>query len=222
MFSINSMVETDLRDKKLNKTTYTDKLFNIFLFFLFYSFMGWVFETIYMSIYHGHVVKRGFLMEPLCGVYGIGTILVLFILTYIKPHPFFLFLYASLLTTILELIAGILLETLLNRRLWDYSDKAANFMGFICLRNTIIWGLLSIFVVYIVHPILIKVTASIPIKKKEIICCSVFMCLSFDICISIYTSLKGIDNIAWVSQLFYQRLTYIENVTSKVVYYISH
>jgi len=175
-----------------------------------------------MSIYYGHIINRGFLIGPLCGVYGIGTILVLFVLTYIKPHPFFIFLYASLLTTIIELMAGIILEKLLNQRLWDYSDKAANFMGFICLQNAIIWGLLSIFVVYIIHPTLIKATVSIPIKKKEIICYAAFICLSFDICISIYSSLKGIDNIAWVSQLFYKRLTYLENVTSKVVYYISH
>lgn len=206
----------------MNKKTCLDKLFNIFLCFLIYSFCGWVIETIYMSIYHGHLVKRGFLLGPLCGVYGIGTILVVYILSYIKSHPFILFLCSSLFTTILELIVGVLLEKLFNQRLWDYSDKVANFMGFICIRNTLIWGLLSLFVVYIINPMANQFIASIPINAKEAICYSVFIYLSFDITISIYTSLKGINTMAWVSQVFWYRFEYIENVTSKVVYFISH
>lgn len=184
--------------------------------------MGWVIETVYLSIYHGHFVKRGFLIEPICVIYGIGTILVICILTRIKAHPILLFLSSSLIATFLELIVGALFNTLLNQRLWDYSAKFANFMGYICLSSTLVWGILSLFVVYIIHPIIIKFIDSIPIKIKETICYCSIVFLSLDISISIYTSLKGINNIMWLSQIFSERLKVIEYVTSKVVYYISH
>ncbi|HEY5586113.1 MAG TPA: hypothetical protein VIK78_16680 [Ruminiclostridium sp.] len=58
-------IETKLRNKSLNKSTYTKNIFDIFLCFLIYSFLGWVIETIYISIYYGHLTKRGFLLEPL-------------------------------------------------------------------------------------------------------------------------------------------------------------
>lgn len=206
----------------MNKSTYSNRIFNIFLCFFIYSFCGWVLETIYMSIYHGHIVKRGFLLGPLCGVYGIGTILVVYILSYIKAHRIILFLCSSLLIAILELIVGILLETLFNQHLWNYSEKFANFMGFICLQNTIIWGVLSLFVVYRIHPVVTKIINSIPIKTKKLICNWAFIYLSLDLSISIYTSLKGIDNLTWLSQVFIQKIVQIEYVTSKVVYYISH
>ncbi|MHB8062812.1 MAG: putative ABC transporter permease, partial [Ruminiclostridium sp.] len=215
-------MEIKLRNEELSKSTYINKIFNIFLCFLIYSFCGWAIETIYMSIYHGYIVKRGFLIGPLCGVYGIGTILVVYSLSYIKAHRIKLFLCSSLITAILELLVGILLEKLLNQRLWNYSEKFANFMGFICLQNTIMWGVLSLFVVYLVHPVITKIINSITIKNKKLICYSAFIYLSFDLAISIYTSLKGIDNLTWLSQEFLQKIVQIEYVTSKVVYYINH
>jgi uncharacterized membrane protein len=206
----------------LNNSICNNKILNIFLCFFIYSFCGWFIETTYMSIYHGHIIKRGFLIEPLCGIYGIGTILVVYLLSYIKSHRIILFFCCSLLTAMLELIVGILLQTLLNQRLWNYSEKFANFMGFICLQNTLIWGILSVFVVYIIHPVVTRIINSIPIKIKKPICNLAFICLSLDLTISIYTSLKGVDNLTWISQEFLQKIVQIQYVTSKVVYYISH
>ena len=38
----------------------------LFLYFIFYSFCGWVWETAYCSIKERHYVPRGFLYGPLC------------------------------------------------------------------------------------------------------------------------------------------------------------
>lgn len=215
-------MEINLRDEELINWIYSNKIFNILLYFFLYSFCGWVFETIYCSIYHGHFVKRGFLIGPICGIYGIGALLVIYVLGYIKAHPFLLFLCSSLLTSILELIVGVLLKTLLNQRLWNYSDNFANFMGFICLRNTIIWSILALFTVYKIHPFIINHITSIPTRTKKLICYTIFLAICFDLSISIYTSVNGISNFTWLSQVFLMKLDKIENVTSRVVYYISH
>ena len=52
----------------------------IFLFFLLYSFIGWVCETIWCSVGSRKWVNRGFLNGPLCPVYGFGAMAVLYLL----------------------------------------------------------------------------------------------------------------------------------------------
>ncbi len=195
-----------LRNELSSKSLLNEKLINLIISFLIYSFTGWVVETIYMSIYHGHMVKRGFLLGPLCVVYGIGSIFVVYVLDHIRSHPFLLFICASTLTTVVELLAGLLLSKLGTRRLWDYSGDFGNFMGYICVRNTIIWGVMSLFLVYIIHPVILKFITAIPAKTREIICYSAIIYLTLDISISVYSSLNGVNNLVWISQIFMHRM----------------
>ncbi len=186
------------------KTLFSERILNLFISFLVYSFTGWVAETIYMSIYHGHIVKRGFLIGPLCAVYGAGSISVVYILNRVKSHPFLLFICASLMTSLVELIAGILLSHLIQKRLWDYSGNFGSIMGYICLRNTIIWGIMSLFLIYIIHPLLLRFISSIPVRTREKIFYSTFIFLFLDVSISIYSSLRGVNNMVWISQVFFR------------------
>lgn len=186
------------------KTFFSDKIINLFICFLIYSITGWLIETIYMSIYHGHIVKRGFLIGPLCAVYGVGSISVVYILNRIKSHPFLLFAGASLITSLVELLAGILLSQLIEKRLWDYSSNFGNIMGYVCLRNTIIWGIMSMFVIYIIHPKLLKFVWAIPVRIREKIFYSTFIYLFLDVSISVYSSLQGVNNLVWISEVFFR------------------
>ncbi len=195
-----------LKNGAFAKAVFTEKILNLFIYFLTYSFVGWTIETVYMSIYHGHLMKRGFLIGPLCVVYGISSVLVIFILERLKAHPFLLFMGASLLTTAVELIAGVIVYRIINKRLWDYSHYLFNFMGFICLRNTIIWGVLSMFLLYILHPFITRCLMYISLRAKELMCFSAFIWLSLDISISVYTSLKGVSNLVWISQLLIRNI----------------
>jgi len=42
--------------------------------FIIYSFMGWVYETIFCTIKGGKRENRGFLYGPICPIYGTGAI----------------------------------------------------------------------------------------------------------------------------------------------------
>jgi uncharacterized membrane protein len=117
-----------------------------------------------------------------------------------------LFICASIITTVVELFAGILLSRLETQRLWDYTGDFGNFMGYICVRNTIIWGVMSLFLVYIIHPAIQKLITAIPVKAREIICYSAIVYLSLDISISVYSSFKGVNNLVWISQVFMHRV----------------
>ncbi len=58
-----------------------------------------------------------------------------------------IFIFGFVLATLVELIAGWLLDVCFHARWWDYSDKPLNFHGYICLEFSLIWGLAIVMVV---------------------------------------------------------------------------
>ena len=56
-------------------------MLNIFiLLFFIYSFVGWILEEIYAYYIHKKFINRGFLMGPLCPLYGVGCLALTFVL----------------------------------------------------------------------------------------------------------------------------------------------
>ena len=62
-----------------------------FLWFVIYSFIGWVYESILCSVAGKKLVNRGFLNGPVCPVYGTGAVAVVFVLSPLKDEPLALF-----------------------------------------------------------------------------------------------------------------------------------
>ena len=126
--------------------------FQICLYFLFYSFGGWVVEVIFHAVALGKVINRGFLNGPVCPVYGFGVLSVFALLNTIQSGGLvmsegMIFVFGFVLATLVELIAGWLLDVCFHARWWDYSDKPLNFHGYICLEFSLIWGLAIVMVV---------------------------------------------------------------------------
>ena len=119
--------------------------YQICWYFLFYSFCGWVLEVIFHAAALGRIVNRGFLNGPICPVYGFGALAVFSLTGYLQQselylNDFSLFVSGVLLATLVELIAGWLMDKCFHARWWDYSDKPLNFHGYICLEFSLIWG----------------------------------------------------------------------------------
>ncbi|MCD8188731.1 MAG: hypothetical protein LUD78_00655 [Clostridiales bacterium] len=123
-----------------------------FLYFVWYSALGWVMETTYCSIGQKHFVNRGFLHGPFCSIYGVGALLmVLGLSRFMGNIP--LFLAASIVTmSAWEYFVGWVLETTTHIKYWDYSNEKYNLKGRICLKNSLIWGLVSYVALYWIHP----------------------------------------------------------------------
>ncbi len=47
----------------------------LFIWFILYSIIGWVYETVYCSIKSLKWDNRGILMGPYCPIYGVGAVL---------------------------------------------------------------------------------------------------------------------------------------------------
>lgn len=127
-------------------------LFEILTYFIIYSFLGWVLESVFRSVIEKKVINTGFLRGPFCPIYGIGAIIMLLFLERFQDKPILLFFIAITLLTAWEYIVGVILEKLFKTKYWDYSNHKINFQGRICLTNSICWGFLGVAFVKYIHP----------------------------------------------------------------------
>jgi len=135
-----------------------------FLYFIVYSFLGWICETIYCSILDKKYINRGFLKGPFCPIYGVGALMVITILNPVADNSILLFFSGMIFTSILEYMTGFLLEVLFNLKWWDYSGYKFNIQGRVCLLNSILFGILSVITVNYINPVITKLIASIPLS----------------------------------------------------------
>ena len=152
-------------------------LYNLLLYFFIYAFLGWCLEVIYATIKVKKFVNRGFLNGPVCPIYGFGVVIVLVILTPFKSNPFILFFCSVILTTLLELITGFVLEKFFHTKWWDYSQQKFNLKGYICLKFSLIWGVICTLVVYIFHALIEFLVSKTPyiVGLIILIVCSVII-----------------------------------------------
>jgi len=61
-----------------------------------------------------------------------------------------------------EYIVGWLLEVIFKTKYWDYSKKMFNIHGRVCLQNSLYWGVLGVFFMKVIHPIVEKSLSMIP------------------------------------------------------------
>lgn len=115
-------------------------LYQLFWLFLAFSFLGWCLEVAATAVRLGQYRDRGVLHGPLCLVYGITGCLITIALRELSGGWFFLFLFSALYATVVEWIAGHLLEHYSHTRWWDYSDRKWNLDGYICLSASVVWG----------------------------------------------------------------------------------
>lgn len=141
---------------------------DLFIYFLIYSFIGWSCEVVYCSIPKKIFVNRGFLNGPICPIYGLGAIFIISFLYPFKDNIVELFLLAMLLTSTLEYITSVILEKLFNTKWWDYSNNEFNINGRVCLLNSTLFGLLSVFLVQVIHPYISNIIGSISNNYKLI------------------------------------------------------
>lgn len=124
-----------------------------FLWFITYSFLGWVYESAVCSIEERRVVNRGFLNGPLCPVYGFGAMASIFVLDQRTNNVVILFFAGMLLTCTVEYITAVVLEKLFTARWWDYSKYRFNFQGRISLIGAVVFGVLTVLLIKYIHPI---------------------------------------------------------------------
>ena len=103
-----------------------DKLCYIFLYFVFYSIIGYVCEVFYVYLGDKKWVNRGFLHGPYIPIYGNGAMIVSLALMHVKKDSFIIFLVGLVLCSLLEYITSYVMEKIFHNRWWDYSERKYN------------------------------------------------------------------------------------------------
>ena len=166
---------------------------NLFFIFFTYSFIGWIIETIYVTLREFVMYKkfkianRGFLIGPYCPIYGISCVLAISILSKYKDDLIVLFIVGMVLTSVLEYITSYFLEKIFNIRWWDYSIYPFNLNGRICLFNSFLFGLLSIFVIKYINPSIENFVYNIPNSTRYFISVVLLIVFIIDIIVSYNT-----------------------------------
>ena len=80
------------------------------LLFYIYCFLGWCFESAYVSLRTGHLVNRGFMRAPFLPLYGSGAILLLWVSKVFEGNILLTYVVGLIAATLLELFTGMIME----------------------------------------------------------------------------------------------------------------
>lgn len=147
----------DYMTEKIKLEKY-QKLGILFLIVVFSGFFGWVYEFIfyYFDGGTGDFYMQGGNFLPWINIYAIGAVLIILLCMKFRKNPWLVFLLSTLVSGIVEFVAGWLVYTIGNgTRYWDYNTEILNFGnigGFVCLRSVLFFGVSTLFLIYMVMP----------------------------------------------------------------------
>ena len=72
-----------------------EDLYHIVNWFYIYSFLGWLWESSYVSVKEKKLVNRGFVTGPVCTIYGFGAVIVYLILKPISGNILICYIWAA-------------------------------------------------------------------------------------------------------------------------------
>lgn len=154
--------------------------YELLCFFFFYAFAGWVLEVVFAAFTNKKLANRGFLNGPFCPVYGCGMVFLLVFFGGLLHNLFFLFLGSLVVTSLLELLTGKLLEKLYGRKWWDYSDYKYNYGGYVCLRFSLIWAAGAVVLMRWVNPFVTSVIRLVPALVGRVVLIALVVLLVCD------------------------------------------
>lgn len=128
-----------------------------------YSFFGYLLERGYAAATRApQLPRKGFLLLPMCPVYGLGALAVLALPPALTDGFWPMALWGGLAATAVEYVVHLLYDRLLGVRFWDYTQVRGNLRGRVCLPFSLAWGLLAAAVLPAAQAALEPALASIP------------------------------------------------------------
>ena len=130
----------------------------LFVWFIIYSFFGWVYESLWSSFNERQWVNRGFLSGPVIPIYGFGAVFFVLLLSDIN-NPVYIFILGMVIASVLEYFTSWAMEKLFHARWWDYNHYPFNLNGRICLYGALLFGFFAVVIIKVVQPYVAKFTA---------------------------------------------------------------
>ena len=154
-------------------------------FFYFYCFLGWIWETCYVSVLKAKWVNRGFMRGPFLPIYGSGAIVVLIFTLPFRTNPGLVFVVGMASATILEYFTGAAMEQMFHVRYWDYSNQRLNLNGHICVTSSLAWGMFSVILTLYGHTPVERLVSRMSTNALEVIVFVLTVYISIDMAESV-------------------------------------
>jgi Predicted membrane protein len=137
-------------ENKLNKI----KILNYYLFVFFIcSVGGYIGEIIFMYFLRNKIINPGSMLGPWLPIYGIGAIIIFFMVKRLKKFKFWqnaILLFC--ITSIVEYIGAFLTNKILKKVYWNYSKLFLNLHGYICLSMSLLFTAIGLVTIYFIKP----------------------------------------------------------------------
>ena len=161
-------------------------IWRILAYFIIYSFVGYVVETLFALINYNVIESRqSFMYGPFCGIYGFGAVVLILSLRFFDKNNYTLFLGGCLTGSIVEYTMSFLGELLFNARWWDYSNNKFNINGRVCLETIVPFGILGLVLIYVINPFIFNNLSKVPTNVINIIAVVVAVLFTLDLIISL-------------------------------------
>lgn len=139
-----------------------------FLYFMVMSIIGYIVEVTYVYLGTKKIINRGFLHGPVIPIYGVGSLLITYLLTGYYNDSIVVFVFSLIICASIEYFFSFLMEEIFHQRWWDYSTHKYNVNGRICLKNSILFGIAGMIIIYIINPIILDLLLLIPYSIQRI------------------------------------------------------
>ena len=150
------------------------------LFFFSYCFLGWVWESCFVSLRTRTWTNRGFLYGPWIPIYGFGAVIILWLTLPVRQSIPLIYLLGMTGATVLEYVTGAAMEKIFHVRYWDYSNAPLNLNGHICLFCSLGWGVFSVLLVKYLHPPVEQLILLLPATAAEILSMALLAAFAVD------------------------------------------
>lgn len=157
----------------------------LFRWFIIYSAMGWIYESVFVYLVTGNMENRGFLFGPLCPIYGISILIMILICSDRGKSFVALIIRCALVATAMEYITSVWMEYVFDKRWWDYSNMFLNLNGRICLAASVFFGIIGAVFVRIIHPTIVSITNRFSMKAIKAFDTAILVVFLYDVLLSV-------------------------------------
>ena len=155
---------------------------HLFWYFIIFSILGLIIETLYCYIGTGVFESRkGLIWGPFCPVYGVCGAGLIYILEKLNCKTISqLFIAGIVLGSIGEYFLSYILEAIYGIKFWNYEYLQYNLNGRISLLFSFYWGVLSVVLIKFVKPLIDKGLNKLGTKPRNVIDILIFIFLVID------------------------------------------
>ncbi len=178
-------LKNDVKNDVKKFTIFGVSIWRIFAYFIIYSVIGYIIETVFGMVTKGVIESRqSFLYGPFCAIYGLGAVVMILSLKYFNKNHNTLFVGGFIVGSIVEYIVSWYGDVFLNVKWWDYSNMPLNINGRICVFFSLFWGFLAIYLMGYANPrvdkLINKIKSKISINKLKIITTIIILFMAVD------------------------------------------